>query len=258
MILGDLTEAAARYIIFEGYEEQAGSGGIFNRGPQKSFESIFLQYMTRKLPSIAIQCMDSQGLPFLVDLTSRNVPVFLLDSTERCFTSLKYDNQTGPMTRLAREADTFPSISTEQAQKIRVEDGTLTLESKALLLELGFELEERKLNILMNNGIIDCLSISRLAFFHRILSLDSESGISASGSVPLFERIREMEKLERTSKDLKKSVVSQELAQKCVDFFHTRASAFEEMCKLAKVEKFIESHPKECRHHLSGALDYKR
>ena len=215
--------------------------------------------MTRKLPSIAIQCMDAaQGLPFLVDLTSRNVPVLLLDTTERCFTSLKYDDQVGQSTRLAREADTFPTISIEQAQKIRVEDGTLSSESKALLLELGFEVEERKLNTLMNHGIIDCLSISRLAFFHRILSLDSESGISASGSVPLYERIREMEKLERTSKDLKKSVVSQELAQKCVDFFHTRASALEEMCKLGKVDKFIDNLPKALKHHLSNSLFYKR
>ena len=81
----DLTEAASRYIIFEGYEEgnDEDDDGSFNRGPQKIFESVFLQYMTRKLPSIAIQCLEpGQGTPFLVDLTSRNIPVLLLDTTE--------------------------------------------------------------------------------------------------------------------------------------------------------------------------------
>lgn len=254
----DLTEAAERYIIFESFEEGQDEDelGSYNNGPRKQFESTFLQYMTRKLPSIAIVCLQpSHGVPFLVDLANRNIPVLLLDCTERAFTLEKFDPTMEIQTKLAKKADAFPKIAEEQVKKIRVEDGALTNESRMVLINVAFEMIERKMSVLMDHAVVDSLQISMLAFFHAVLNIGAEIAESASfGSVPLFARIRELEKYERTNRDAKKSGVPFELASKVMDFLFGRMKALDLMCLQSKVDEWIDNHPAKYRYLRTDAI----
>lgn len=238
----DLTEAAQRYIIFEGYEEGYEDGvGSMNRGPQDLFESIFLQHMTRKLPSIAIQCLStiSNGIPFLVDLTSRNIPCLLLDTSERCFTSSKLDYKNGPMSKLAKLSDAFPSVPSKIYNEIKLEDGSLSNEGKQILIELAFEMVVRKMGVLADHSTCDSMNTSLLAFFHSVLSIN-ESSVSETGVIPLYARIKELERIERTSKDSKKALISPEAASKVMEFIFSKVKALDIECQLHRVENWLD------------------
>ena len=237
----DLTEAAQRYIIFEGYEEGYEDGvGSMNRGPQDLFESIFLQHMTRKLPSIAIQCLSTtaNGVPFLVDLTSRNIPCLLLDTSERCFTSSQLDYKTGPMSKLAKLSDAFPSVPSKIYKEIKLEDGSLSSEGKQILIELAFEMVERKMGVLADNSTCDSMNTSLIAFFHAVLTIN-ESSISETGVIPLHARIKELERIERTSKDSKKALISPEAASKVMEFIFSKVSALDIECQLHRADNWL-------------------
>ena len=258
----DLTEAAERYIIFEGFEEGLSETeeGHINGGPQKAFESVFLQYMTKKLPSIAIQCFNAnRGFQFLVDLTTRNIPVLLLDTSERCISSMKYDQVLGPATKMAKISDAFPCITLEQFHKMQIEDGRLSDEGMEVLLNIAFEMIERKINVLVNEGVIDNLNTSLMAFFHHALTVGSSIGVIDGHSViPLYERIRETEKFERTNKDMKKTLVSPELVTRVLDFIYSRVAACNVQCQLSRVDKWLQKHDKKYHYMLSDAVVYKK
>ena len=237
----DLTEAAQRYIIFEGYEEGYEDGvGAINRGPQDLFESIFLQHMTRKLPSIAIQCLSTtgNGIPFLVDLTSRNIPCLLLDTTERCFTSSKLDLKTGALSKLAKLSDAFPSVPSKIYNEIKLEDGSISSDGKQILIDLAFEMIERKMGVLAEYSTIDSMNTSLIAFFHAVLTIN-EASVSETGVIPLHARIKELERIERTSKDSKKALISPEAANKVMEFIFSRVSALDIECQLNRLENWL-------------------
>lgn len=256
----DLTDAAERYIIFEGYDESIGDGdpGSVNRGPQKLLESVFLQYMTRKLPSIAIQCLKTDaGVPFLVDLTSRNIPVLLLDTTERCFTKSHVDPVNGPLTRLARDSHAFPTITKPVYNKIKHNKNPQ--EVKSILLELAFDMIRRKMGLLEERGIVDSLDTSLISFFHCVLNLEYENVDTSTGAVELYKRIRELEKHERTSKDTKRQRgPTSELAERVMDFITSEYTALDIKCQLQRVERWINSHDKKLNHLLTSATELKK
>ena len=258
----DLTEAAERYIIFEGYEEglDESEHGHLNDGPQNAFESVFMQYMTKKLPSIAIQCgYANRGFQFLVDLTTRNIPVLLLDTSERCITSAKFDPLMGPATKLAKASDSFPTITLEQFRKLQIHDGRLSDEGMEVLVNIAFEMVERKMNVLVNEGVVDNLRTSLFAFLHHVLTIGASLG-SADGHdvVPLHERILEMEKFERTNKDVKKALVSPELVTRVLDFVYSRVAACDVQCQLSRVDKWLHKHDKKFQYMLADAVVYKK
>ena len=258
----DLTEAAERYIIFEGYEEGLSETeeGHVNGGPKNAFESVFLQYMTKKLPSIAIQCFKPDlGFQFLVDLATRNIPVLLLDTTERCITSTKYDPNLGPATKLAKVSDAFPSITLEQLRKLQIEDGRLSDEGMEVLVNIAFEMIERKMNTLINEGAVDNLKTSMMAFFHHVLTLGSNMSLTDGHAVvPLYERIREMEKFERTNKDVKKALVDPDLVTRVLDFIYSRVAACDVQSRLSRVDKWLHKHDKKYHYMLSEAVVLKK
>jgi hypothetical protein len=258
----DLTEAAERYIIFEGFEEglDETDQGHINGGPQKAFESVFMQYMTKKLPSIAIQCFHANsGFQFLVDLTTRNIPVLLLDTTERCITSMKFDPLLGPATKLAKASDAFPTITLEQFRKLQIYDGRLSDEGMEVLVNIAFEMIERKMNVLVNEGVIDNLNTSLFAFLHHVLTIGASLGSSDGHEVvPLYERIRDMEKFERTNKDVKKALVSPELVTRVLDFVYSRVAACNVQCQLSRVDKWLHKHDKKLQYMLADAVVYKK
>lgn len=215
--------------------------------------------MTRRLPSIAIQCLfPDHGVPFLVDLANRNIPVLLLDTRERAFTLEKYDPKYVPLTDLAKEAEQFPTLTREQYETVKIYDGSLTMEGRMTLLDVAMEMMERALSSLRNAGVCDSLIISTLAYFHSVLTIGNEVGESVLvGAIPLHARVREMEKLERTNKDAKRTGVPPELASKVMEFIYTKMSAIDKECQLARVDAFIKGMKKSERYLKADAIKIK-
>ena len=269
----DLTEAADRYIIFEGYEEGLhGSEGYLNDGPQKAFESVFLQYMTKKLPSIAIQCFNAhRGFQFLVDLTNRNIPVLLLDTSERCITSTKC----GSLTKLATDSNAFPRITKEQCDQLLQMKTIVQPDIKGMndiekaeqlhkkgmevLLTIAVRMIEDRMVILEEQGVIDNLNTSLMAFFHHVLTLRSRLSLqdNRKEDVPLYKRIRDLEILERTSKDVKTSHVDPELVTFVLNYICSRVAASNVKCQLKRVKKWILKHDKKYHYMHNDAVMYK-
>jgi hypothetical protein len=141
------------------------------------------------------------------------------------------------MTLLARESDAFPYISNTRLQNVRFVDGFITMEGRIELLEIAQEMVERKWNSLIKQGVVDSLSTSTMAFFHSALQLgadkDISGGLSSTGVMPLYLRILDMEKLERTNKDLKINHIPPELAMRAINFLHSRSNALRKLAELA-------------------------
>ena len=172
----DLTPAASRYLIFEDFDDEDIEDGVttFNQGPRKQFESVLLQCLTRKLPSIAIQThVVDAGLAHLVELASRNIPVLLLDTVERAITTQRdFLRGQKPFTQLAREADSFPVITRERLEAITIDDDDgVTLDGRNELLDIAMELIERKWAVQIKHGVVDVLDASLVAFLHSTLQL---------------------------------------------------------------------------------------
>ena len=264
--LCDLTEAAERYIIFESYDPPADESGVgeYNKGPRKQFESTLLQYMTRKLPCIAISCLQaSHGVPFIVDLANRNIPVLILDTTERAFT-LDVDENKEIHTRLARESRAFPMIPEEQAAKIKVSDGGLSMEVRLTLLNIAFEMIERKMAVMATHKVNDSLLMSLIAFFHTVLHVGNDVADGDTGrSTKLYERILELEKIEKNNRVAKSSSVPHELVDRVMNFIYSRIGALNKICEREKLEDWINTQTGlvdkslvvlEHRHFISPAI----
>eukprot|EP01036_Dinobryon_divergens_P034386 gene34386-44420_t len=83
----DLTEAASHYILFECIDEDTREVKL---DPMINFESSFMTCLMKKRPSIVIQSHNWRlGVGRLSDYALRNIPVLLLDSTERAVTLKK-------------------------------------------------------------------------------------------------------------------------------------------------------------------------
>ena len=165
-----------RYIVFESLDEGSTpddfAGMYGNASPKQSFLSKILGHLTRNLPSVAIQThVCDVDITYLADLVSRQIPVLLLDCTERAFSLT--NPGTNLLTRLASESDAFPQISRDQVNQLQVQGSYLSLASRDILLDIGIEMLERKWKVLIENGVTDNLDTSSLAFLHRVISVGS-------------------------------------------------------------------------------------
>jgi hypothetical protein len=254
----DLTAAASRYIVFEAFDEGVDNTAKLNSVPKTNFQAVLVQCLTRKIPSIAIQShsIDS-GISFLNDLVSRNIPVLILDSTER---AISMRNQIGgaESSRLGKESIAFPSISRERLEKMLVCDDTLSLSARKELLAIALEMVERKWNCLRREGVQDSLNCPLLSFLHSSLLLGAElEGAAAGENVPLHIRIRDLEKLQRTNKDSRQARIPPELIAGVIDFIQTRNTALKDLAQLAKAERWLEHHSPSVNHLFQEAEQYR-
>jgi hypothetical protein len=261
----DLSPAASRYIIFEGFDINDDQGKevlTYNTSMKKQFENIFLEHLASKLPSIAIQSnMIDSGVPYLVDLANRNIPVLLLDCTERAITlqrSFKVGEE--PTTRLAKESNAFPNISKEQLQRITISEDSVSLDGRKELVSIAEAMIERKWECLIKNNITDVFNASMLAFLHSVLHLGVQiNDRSNVGTAPkLHVRIRELEKFERTNKDSRKGQIPNELATRVIHFILTQEQAMKNRSRLAVVDKWLEKHDEKVDHLIPAANEIRK
>ena len=102
-------------MVFECIDSDAELGE-HNSSLKESFDATILGSLTQKLPSIAIATHNVCDPSGLADLVRRSVPVFLLDTRERAFSSAMPEG--GLKTTLAKRAEGFPTLSREQAQEL--------------------------------------------------------------------------------------------------------------------------------------------
>lgn len=263
----DLSPAASRYIVFESIDEAKDevSGGFDVKHSKKntslraSFETVFLQMMTRKLPSIAVQshCIN-KGLQYLVDLTSRNIPVLLLDTRERAITTRRAKAKQSTM--LAKLADTFPKIPVEVLERIQVDDETsLTMESRHELIRIAEEIIEREWKVLREYKKACDIDTAEISFFHGVLMLGSQiKGTQNQGTNPdLFAKIRDMERLVRTNKDSNKALIPTELVTRVIEFVLTKIEAYQTVARLEQIEDWLENHSHDLPHLVNEALQHR-
>lgn len=228
----DLSTAASHYIIFESIDEAHDETGSFdvkhsktNFALRKSFETTFLHMMTRRLPSVAIQShLVINGIQYLVDLTSLNIPVLLLDTRERAIISKH--QRAKPSTSLATESNAFPSVSRETVEEIlECDESALTLDSRREVLRIAEDIIEREWEVLINRGVPCDMSSSYLSYFHSALLLGSHiQGNDEGRNLELWSKIRDMERLMRTNKDSIKALIPAELLTRAIDFITTKSS----------------------------------
>ena len=308
----DLTDAAERFIVFESYDAPLESKsdddqgqvnefkdeddestdevneskppvekkkiiGSYNDGPRKTFESTLLQFLTRSLPSIAITALEAaHGVSFVMDLTSRGIPVLLLDTTERAFTLEKTQANHEIKTQLARwerkpkkpsdfsGPHAFPLISKEDAKTIlkgkENEDEEKVKKVKSLLLDLAIEMMDNKMIALIQNSVVDTLTMSRLAFFHTVLHIGQNfsNTSSSTANIPLYKRIREMEKLAANNRDAKVAAVDPELLDKVMSYLFSKVPAFNLLGELANMGWWLNNTPTEHKHLVNGAIGRKK
>jgi hypothetical protein len=216
--------------------------------------------MTRKLPSIAIQTHDiNNGIQYLVDLASRNIPVLLLDIRERAITSRHKKSK--PATKLAVESVAFPKISVEQLERIEVDDETsLTLESRHELIQIAEEMVEREWKTLTDHSKVTDIETAYLSFFHSVLLLGSQIKGSQQtlGSNPeLHAKIRDLERLERTNKDSNKALIPPELVTRVIEFIISKLKAFQAQARLQNIEHWLEHHSPKVNHLVDEACQFR-
>jgi len=240
----DLTPAAERYIIFEGIDEVEGGKPKKNNSMKTTFESIFLSCLTKNLPSIAIQSHAIDlGHAYCAELLARKIPVLFLDSYERAFTFKKSIKSDMLQTKLAKKSDAFPLVSLSKLQKImRQEDGGLSTGCGTFFLSVAEEMLLKKIKCQIEHGIDDNLDASMIAFLHSVLKLGTNIGdLFSSESAPLFARIQELEKLERSNVDPNKTQIPSQLIAKAITMLQTKFAALSTIAKLKRVEKWLQN-----------------
>jgi hypothetical protein len=231
----DLIPGAARYVIFEEIDTATGA---FNFLPRRSFESIFVQLMAKRLPCVAIQCCGC-NLDRLADLASRNVPVLLLDSNKRSFTYNKTLKDEA-LELLKQKPYAFPLIFQDKVHEhLRVEDNfALTLESRRHLLHTAMGMIDAQLK----NNMPEHYDSSLYAFFHSVLHVGADAVFDTSSEKketklpnqdqenkkgdstpelvkPLWEKLEALEKEKQTNKrDLVQPIVPHELAAEAIRY----------------------------------------
>lgn len=260
----DLSPAASRYIVFESIDEAKDENtGHFdikhskkNTSLRGSFETVFLQMMTRKLPSIAIQSHRiNKGVQYLCDLASRNIPVLLLDTRERAVTTRRPKSRLS--TGLAEKADLFPKLPVEVLEKLEIDDeSSLTMDARHELIKIAQEMIEREWEVLIDHNIACEIPTSDLSFFHGVLLLGSQiRGSENLGAHPdLYAKIRDLERLERTNKDSNKALIPPELVTRVIEFIFTKIKARAVASHLNKVNHWIEKHDPSLNHLLEDAM----
>ena len=214
----DLTSAASHYIFVEGFDEQQATDGTTVGTPSteasKSFDSTLVQILTRKVSSIVIQTHQlEQDISTLSAFAGRNIPVLrgaraifyfqgleqavlILDTSERSITMKTPLAPSEPATRLARESDAFPTLTLDDLDRITVYDNSITIEGRMALLDLAFQMLDKKWQCLISHGITDGLDASTIAFLHSALQLGASlQGSRSNQTLSLHQKIQELEKL---------------------------------------------------------------
>lgn len=253
----DLTPAASHTIVFEGIDFE-NDGAKPNHSPKKLFEGIFLQVMTRNLPSIAIQSHHiGNGVAYLADMAARNIPVLILDATERSLTIRKHQYNGSLLTKLALKSQAFPTISKEQLQKILCFDDALTLDGRHELLSIALDMEEKKWQTLLEQGVVDTLSASTFAFFHSILQLSgARLGSTESNVIPLHLRISDLERSRKVNKTQQSVQIPLELVSRVLHFMQTRTHVLHATAEVSKVERWLKKHSTATEHLVPSATTY--
>ena len=235
----DLTEAASHYILFEGIDEDSNE---LNIGPMMKFDSMFMTFLTKKVPSIVIQShkiiMTVQSLS---DYALRKIPILLLDSTERAVTLKAVSPDFEPKTLLAKKSNAFPAVSAARLRKIKLDsNGSIDLAGRKELLDICCAMIEDKWAALTAAGVVDALDTSLLAFLHSALHFRTKRRDGSSSDVPLFARIRDLEMLQQANKESSNDAVPLELASKAVTFIQTRDLALKRIAQLNRVELWLQ------------------
>jgi hypothetical protein len=238
----DLSAAATRYIIFESINEETMT---IDSSLERSFASTFLQWITQKLPSIAIQAnYPDDGVSHLIDLAIRGIPVLLLDTFERAVTYCLPEKER-PNTILAKESKAFPSVPMDFLKSLQISplEGNLTVQSRKEIMKIAMDMIERKCFVQISYGTVDKYESAMLAFFHSALLLGSKNITkSKPGVICLGEKILQMEKLSRANKEhtQKSSLVPVELASFVINFLQMRIDALNKQAALSRVNKWLE------------------
>ncbi len=240
----DLTPAASRYIIFESRDKE----GRQTLNNLQVFRSSFIEILTKTLPSIAISSHKiKDDIGSLVELISRNIPVLLLDSTERAFTltrAVKGEETIKTVLAKTEVADQFPDVSKTLIDGMEIKNGGISILGRHTLVDKAQNMLEKKWEALIKYGVYDSLSASNLAFCHTVLKTGSEVHSSMLDFVPLYKKIEELQKLKRENKDSKAVLIPSELVTKMVEFYLKRIPVLESRAKLSVVIKWIEKNRK--------------
>jgi hypothetical protein len=240
----DLTPAASRYIIFESRDKE----GRQTLNNLQLFRSSFIEILTKTLPSIAISSHKiKDDIGSLVELISRNIPVLLLDSTERAFTltrAVKGEETIKTVLAKVEVADQFPNVSKTLIDDMEIKNGGISILGRHTLVDTAQNMLEKKWEALIKYGVYDSLSASNLAFCHTVLKTGSEVHSSMLDFVPLYKKIEELQKLKRENKDSKAVLIPSDLVTKMVEFYLKRIPVLESRAKLSVVTKWIEKNRK--------------
>jgi hypothetical protein len=247
----DLNPAASTYVILESVDRE----GRRDIKHMQQFRSLFIQCMTKNLPSIAVQAYHANSIEPAIDMLKRGVPVMLLDCTERSFTNSHHVNT---LTKLALRSNAFPKITMSQKNKIlnNVDvNGTLSVEGRAVLLDIAEDMLKAKYEVLIADGVYDALNLSAYAFIHAVLTIGSEVKARSNGKTSLHDAISVMRDQERMNSDVQKSHISMDLLKRSVAFILCRLATLDDDSMLALVDKWIKNNP---NHELmSSAMKHK-
>lgn len=243
----DLTAAAERYIIFEGIDEVEGGKSKLNTSTKSTFESIFLSCITKHLPSIAIQSHHIDlGHAYCAELLARKIPVLFLDTFERAFTFKKPFKSDSLVTKLAKKSDSFPLVSLEKLHEVmhQVDNGGLSLGCGTFFISVAEEMLIKKMKCQIEYAVDDNLDASTIAFLHTVLKLGSNiSSLFSNETAPLFARVQELEKLEKSNIDPNRTQIPPQLIAKAVSLIQLKVRALQKIAQLKRVEKWLQQNP---------------
>eukprot|EP01035_Chromulina_nebulosa_P038529 gene38529-52049_t len=181
----DLSINSARIIIVESIDQNLESMCKIDKktlctdedlanvyGPKYSLYKLLINCISKGVPSLAIGSFDTpHEFLIFVEHLDRNIPVLLLDSRERVFSSTKL---AATATEYAKKLDTFPSISEEVAKKLlALENGTMTPEGRMLLVNYACDIVKNTYNTTFKKEhTLFCeYVVSLMAFFECVLNI---------------------------------------------------------------------------------------
>lgn len=250
----DLVRAASKYIIFEGFNTQAKAFQSFSR---IAFEAVLLKVCTHSLPIIAIQSHHIDvGLRYLSNLAQNNIPVLLLDASERAI-SMNAIPEHGPKTHTSEEVHAFPYIPAKELKNMEFDDdGMMSIDGRKRFLDIAMRMIEEKWSAHISRGFTDSYDASMYALLHSAVRLGSQPlGLVSDTRVgaddtKLYQEIKEARARMKEHKELisrNRAIVPIEIANKAANFVIQKIGALETLASLSKVVKWIIRH---CGNHL--------
>lgn len=111
----------------------------------------------------------------------------------------------------------------------------MTLQGRLLLVDIAAEIIEHTYLRFHKEGISTEFHVSMLAFFCSALRLGTEKQSKIGHfTLPLYQRILEMESMQRTHKDFAQTKLVDMPVEKAAGFMAFRKPALERQCRLAQ------------------------